>query len=117
LHAEYADYSVTPIVRTTGTNGFGLDVDDEGEYDTSWPVIKNDGYLSNIAHAYPTIVTGSWYVETYRYIDYPSETIYLCDGGSLSIDVDYGGGIYVNDKDYSTDTNYLYPVRLVRDHD
>lgn len=116
LHAEYAD-SVLSIVRTTGLNGFGLDVDDKGEYDTDWPVIKNDGYLSNIAHTYPTIITGSWYVETYRYNDYPSYTGYLCNGGGMTIDVEYGGGIYTSNHDYSNDTNYLYPVRLVRDHD
>lgn len=110
-------YSVTSIVRTTGSNGFGIDVDDEGQYDSDWPVIKNDGYLSNIAQSYPTLETGPWYVETYRWNDYPSATSYLCDGGKLTFDVEYGGIIYVDNADYSTDTNHLYPVRLVRDHD
>lgn len=115
-YSEHHYYSVTPIVRTTGTNGFGIDVDDEGKYDTSWPVMKNDGYLCNIIDLHP-IETGPWYVETYRYYDYPGYTSYPLDGGFLSINLDYGGSISVIDEDYSTDTNYLYPVRLVRDHD
>ena len=115
LYAE--NYSITSIVRTTGLNGFGMEVDDEGKYDKEWPAIKNDGYLTNIVRTYPTKVTGPWHIETYRYNDYPSETIYLCNGGSMMISVDYGGSIYVDVDDYSTETNYLYPVRLVKDHD